>query len=217
MGQGAAGVAQRISRIVAIGLLALLEGCGGGGGSSPPPPDTTPSAFSFSNQTGAALSAVVTSNPIVISGIDSNAPVSITGGEYSIAGGPFTAAAGVVSNNQPIQVRVTSATQFSTTTTAVLTVGGVSVSFTVTTLDTDTTPDAFQFQRRTNATRDAWVESDRATISGINVAAPISIENGEYAIDGGAFTSAPGSISAGQHSPSGQGRLLSIRRSREHE
>jgi hypothetical protein len=195
---------RRVSAIVSMGLLALLAGCGGGGGgsgSTPPPPpaaDTTPNAFSFADQPGAALSVVVTSNEIVVSGINSNASVSIVGGEYSIDGGSFTTAAGSVSNNQRIQVRVTASGQFSTSASAVLTVGGVSASFTAITADADTTPDAFQFQRTINATRNAWVASDAATISGINTPAPISIENGEYSIDGGAFTSAAGSISAGQ-------------------
>ncbi|MFL6600961.1 MAG: hypothetical protein ACJ8R9_06475, partial [Steroidobacteraceae bacterium] len=190
---------EQISRFVSIGLLALLASCGGGGGGgSEPPVDTTPSAFSFASQSGTALSTAVTSAPVIISGINSNAPVSITGGEYSIDGGPYTAAPGSVSNNQTIQVRVTSSQQFSTSLTAVLTVGAVSVSFTATTLEADTTPDAFQFQRKINVTRSQWVTSNAATISGINTSAPVSIQNGEYAIDGGAFTSAAGSITAGQ-------------------
>ena len=138
------------------------------------------------------------SDPIVISGIDTSVPVTITGGEYSISGGPFTAAPGTVSNNQTIKVRVTASPQFSTPLTAVLTVGGVTASFIVTTLDADKTPDAFQFQRKSDATRNASVASNTVIISGINTAAPVSIENGEYSIDGGTFTTAAGSINAGQ-------------------
>lgn len=119
-----------ISVFLSIGLLTLLAGCGGGGSGSPQNPtppqaaDTTPNAFSFAGQSEATLSAVVTSNEIVISGIDSSASVSITGGEYSIDGGAFVAAAGSVSNNQRIQVRLTSSNQSSTPVNAVLTVGG---------------------------------------------------------------------------------------------
>jgi hypothetical protein len=199
-------VRSQISRFVSIGLLALLAGCGGGGGGSessvnpPPPPvaDTIPSPFSIPAENETALATAVTSDPIVISGIDSAAPVTITGGEYSIDGGPYTAAPGTISNNQKIQIRATSPQQFSTPLTVVLTVGGVSASFTVTTMAADTTPDAFQFQSKADATRHAWVASTAAAISGINTSAPITIENGEYAIDGGAFTSAAGSINEGQ-------------------
>jgi hypothetical protein len=65
-------------------------------------------------------------------------------------------------------------------------------------LAADTTPDAFQFQRSVNATRGAWTASASITIAGINTLAPITIADGEYAIAGGTFTSAAGTISAGQ-------------------
>jgi hypothetical protein len=160
--------------------------------------DTTPDAFTFTNQTATALSASISSNEIVISGINTSTSVSITGGEYSIEGGAFTTAAGTVSNNQKIKVRVSSSGQFSTQVSATLTVGGVSSTFTATTLDADTTPDAFQFSRSINAVRDTWITSASVTIAGINTLAPVSITNGEYSIQGGAFTSAAGFISDGQ-------------------
>jgi hypothetical protein len=186
-----------------IGLVGLLAGCGGGvgggGGSSPPPAaDTTPEAFAFSAQTGTTPSTVVASNEIVVTGITANAPISITGGEYSINGGAFTAAPGSVANNQTIRVRATSSAEPSATVTVTLTIGGVTASFTVTTADPDTTPDALQFQRVVNATRGAQVTSNSVTVASINVPTPVSIENGEYSIDGGAFTSTAGSIRAGQ-------------------
>jgi hypothetical protein len=148
--------------LVAIGLLALLTGCGGGGsgsGSTPPPPptpDTTPDAFAFAAQSGTALSTVVASNEITVAGINASAAVTITGGEYSIDGGAFTSAAGTVANGQKIKVRVTASSQFSTAASAVLTVGGVSATFSATTLDADTTPDAFPvFRESSIATRGA--------------------------------------------------------------
>ena len=188
-----------------IGLLVFLAGCGGGGGSKstptpppPPPVDTTPNAFTFTSQSGTAISAPIASNEIVISGINASTTVTITGGEYSINGGAFTTAAGTVSDSQRIQVRVTGSAQFSTPVSAVLTVGGVSSTFTVTTLAADTVPDAFQFAGKTNGVRGAWVVSDGVTIAGINTVAFVSIDNGEYAVAGGAFTSALGPIAPGQ-------------------
>jgi hypothetical protein len=197
---GVADVGRQISVLLSIALLTLLTACGGGSDSPPPPPpvDTTPNSFSFTNQSGTAFSTVVSSNEIVIAGINATAAVSITGGEYSINGGAFTSAAGTVSNGQTLTVRVTTAGQFSTPMSAVLTVGGVSATFTATTLDADTTPDAYSFPRKSDVTRDSWVESASVAITGINTAAPLTIDNGEYSVAGGAFTSAAGSIDPGQ-------------------
>ena len=196
---------RRIASLSSIGLLALLSACGGGGGGGgspppgPPPPDTTPNAFTFANQADSALSSSVASNEVVISGINTATPISITGGEYSIEGGAYTSGAGTVSNNQRVRVRLTSSGQFSTATNAVLTVGGVAVTFTATTLPVDTTPDQFEFAHKADAPRDAWATSASATITGINTQTPVVVVNGEYSIDGGAFTSAAGgSVNANQ-------------------
>lgn len=62
----------------------------------------------------------------------------------------------------------------------------------------DTMPDGLQFAPVANATRDGWIVSERITITGITTQVPISIENGEYAIGSGAFTTAAGTVSAGQ-------------------
>ena len=196
----------RIASITSIGLLALLAGCGGGGGGgSPPPPpppppvDTTPDAITFTSQSGTALSTAVSSNAVTITGINAAAAVSITGGEYSIGGGAFTSAAGTVSNNQTITVRINSSGQFSTQATATLTVGGVSTVFTVTTLAADTTPDAFAFTAgSSSAARNVVLTSSNVTITGLNTGSPISIANGEYSINGGAFTAAAGTVANNQ-------------------
>jgi hypothetical protein len=198
-------VARQFSTLVCIGLFALLGGCGGGGGGgsgsssgSGSAPDTTPNGFSFTQQADTGLSAVVISNEITIAGITAAAAVSITGGEYSIDGGAFTASAGTVTNNQRIRIRVSSSAQFSSPVSATLTVGGVSGAFTATTQAMDATPAAFEIQKAANATRGGWVTSPAVTITGINTPVPITIANGEYSIGGGAFTTAAGTISNGQ-------------------
>ena len=63
---------------------------------------------------------------------------------------------------------------------------------------TDTTPNAFSFTAVTSASRNQVVESDAATIMGINAAASVSITGGEYSISGGAYTNAAGSVNNGQ-------------------
>jgi hypothetical protein len=196
---------RRIHGYVLAGVLVLLAGCGGGGGSgsssgggNPPPVDTTPDGFTFPVQSGLAPSEECTSDEITITGLTGTASITVTGGEYSINGGAFTSAAGTVSNTQRVRVRVTASGQFSTQSSATLTVGGISGTFTVTTVAADTTPAAFQFPYAMNAPRNGWISSAAVTISGINTATPVSVENGEYSIAGGAFTSAPGTITAGQ-------------------
>jgi Abnormal spindle-like microcephaly-assoc'd, ASPM-SPD-2-Hydin len=98
------------------------------------PADIIPDPFTFTDQTNVALSTVITSNTITVSGIDAASPISITvGGTYSINGGAYTNAGGTVSNGNTVTVRQTSSGSYSTTTNATLTIGGVSDTFSVTT------------------------------------------------------------------------------------
>lgn len=64
--------------------------------------------------------------------------------------------------------------------------------------DPDTTPDAFSFTSVTGATPGSAVESAAITVQGIDAAAAISITGGQYSVDGGAFTSASGTVENGQ-------------------
>jgi hypothetical protein len=100
---------------------------GDGGG------DTTPDQFTFTDITGAARSTVYTSNQITVAGIDATADVTITGGTYSKNGGAYTANAGTCVVGDTFTVRQTSSASYSTTTNAILTIGGVSDTYSVTT------------------------------------------------------------------------------------
>lgn len=93
--------------------------------------DTTPDAFTFTDQTGVAPSSPVESNVITVAGIDAAAAVSITGGQYKIGGGAYTGSAGTVMNGDTVTVRLTSGSGGQEVE-AVLTIGGVSDTFTVT-------------------------------------------------------------------------------------
>lgn len=101
--------------------------------------DTTPSAFSFTAQTGAALSTATESNAITVTGINAAANISISGGQYAVSTnsggtwGAYTAGAGTVNLNDQVKVKLTSSGSYSTATTATLTIGGVSAAFSVTT------------------------------------------------------------------------------------
>ena len=163
--------------------------------------DATPNSFFFNDQPNAPISTVVTSNTITVAGI--TVPVAITisslsTGEYSIDGGAFTAAAGTVSNGQTVAVRQTTSAAFATATDAILTIGGVSDTFTATTLAADTTPNAFSFTDVVGAALNTFQTSNAITVAGINAPAAISVTGGEYSIAGGAFTATAGTVNSGQ-------------------
>jgi hypothetical protein len=96
--------------------------------------DTTPDSFSFSDQTNVAVSTVITSNTITVAGITGAADISITNGEYKIGSGSFTSTAGTVNNGDTVTVQHTSSSSFDTNTDTVVTIGGVSDTFTSTTI-----------------------------------------------------------------------------------
>jgi serine protease len=157
--------------------------------------DGVPDAFSFIDQSDVAVSTPITSNPVTISGIDVTASIRVGGGEYSIGcTGTFTSAPGTVSDGQTVCVRHTSAATGLTATNTVLTVGGVSDTFTSTTLDNS--PDDFSFADQADVALSTVVTSNAPVITGITGNVPIGVTGGEYSIGcTGTFTSAPGTIS----------------------
>jgi hypothetical protein len=98
--------------------------------------DTTPDAFTFTDVTSAPLSTTETSNTITIAGLGSgvSVAVTVTGGTYSKNGGSYVSSAGTAQNGDTFAVRHTSSSGNSTATDTTLTVGGVSDTFTSTTV-----------------------------------------------------------------------------------
>ena len=95
----------------------------------------TPNQFTFIDSTGRPLSTVVVSNGILVTGIIGLSPISIVGGEYEINGsGVWLTTAGTVSEFDSIKVRGTSSASFTTGVDVTLTIGGVSDTFTITTI-----------------------------------------------------------------------------------
>ncbi len=94
-----------------------------------------------------------------------------------------------------------SSANYNTSTLVILNIGSVSDSFDMTTLvDTsDSTPDAFSFIDQNGLAVNAQVESNSITVSGINVASPISISGGEYSVNGGSYTSVSATVNNGDH------------------
>ncbi|MFN4061571.1 MAG: SGNH/GDSL hydrolase family protein [Paracoccus hibiscisoli] len=95
--------------------------------------DTMPAAFTFATVAGAAPSTAITSAEIEVEGITGPTPISITGGSHSINGAAFTSGAGTVRPHDRLRVRVTSAAAADTGVSAIVTIGGVTGTFTATT------------------------------------------------------------------------------------
>jgi VCBS repeat protein len=158
-------------------------------------PDLIPDAFAFPPKTVQAPGVAVVSDAITVSGISAPTSISIVGGDYQINGGAFRSDAASVINGDQVAVRVLSP-QPGFSASATLNIGGVTAAFTVTTA-TDTTPNPFSFTPITGAPLGIVLTSTAITVGGINTPAPISVSGGEYAVSGGAFTSAPGTVCNG--------------------
>lgn len=94
---------------------------------------SSPDPFAFDAVRNAARSTAVTSGAAILGGFSGTLSISVSGGTYSINGQAFTGAPGTVSSGSSVVLRQTSASQARKTTSAVLTVGGSTASFDVTT------------------------------------------------------------------------------------
>jgi hypothetical protein len=102
--------------------------------------DTTPDAFSFTDTTGATTSTEYTSSAVQITGINAASAVTSSGGTVAICTGTtvgtcgsFSTSPGNITNNQYVMARITSSSSASTAVNDVVTIGGVSDTYTVTT------------------------------------------------------------------------------------
>lgn len=100
--------------------------------------DATPSAFGFTDQTGVATSTLITSGAITVAGIAAgvDALATVDSGEYELnaSGSWLPAGDFTVQLGDTVKLRHTSSATGSTATNQVLTIGGVSDTFTSTTV-----------------------------------------------------------------------------------
>lgn len=146
--QGPAGPTTQTALLTALGLtlagnagkvLAVkADGSGfefvaAGGGTAT---DTTPDAFTFTDATGVALGSAQTSNTITVGGLGTgqSASVTISGGSYIKNGGAPAATSTTAVNGDTFAVTHTASASNSTATNTTLTIGGVSATFTSTTV-----------------------------------------------------------------------------------
>jgi hypothetical protein len=151
----------------------------------------------FTPVTGASLSSTQISNQITVTSVTAPASISVSSGaEYSINGGPFTSAAGTVQPGDQVAVEVTAPSTYNTTTTGVLTIGSTPANFAVTTGAEPVLQGSFTAV--TSAANSSVEVSNPITVTGITSPAVISVTGGaQYNINGGAFTSAPGTVQPG--------------------
>lgn len=112
------------------------------------------------------MSTLTTSSAITISGLGATSPVSVSGGEVSIAGGAWVTS-GSISNGQTITVRRTSSASFSTEVTATVTIGTISDTWNVTTRAADLVPAAFNFTTINSAEAYTVYTSNTVTVTGL--------------------------------------------------
>ena len=103
--------------------------------------DNTPTPFGFASQNNRPLAVMSTSNPINVSEINMPSPISIVNGEYQINGGDWVSTPGTVVNNDAVRVRHLSSSDYETSVVTTLTIGGVSGTFTTTTIEEDISPE----------------------------------------------------------------------------
>src|SRR5205085_2202299 len=95
--------------------------------------DTTPDNFAFAPRFRMPRSAWIESAPVVIGGLGGATPISITGGQYRIGAGTYTAAAAAINPGETVTVRVMSGAVSRATSSATLSVGPRSADFAATT------------------------------------------------------------------------------------
>ena len=99
--------------------------------------DTTPNKFTFIDQTNVNLSTVITSkNTITVSGINASTAISISGvnAKFSVNGGAYRTSRTTLSNGATVKIQTTSSSAYNTKVDAILTIGGVKDTFSVTTV-----------------------------------------------------------------------------------
>ncbi len=159
--------------------------------------DTQPDPFSFATVTNATPGIGFITEALTVTGITGPAPISVAGGAYKINDGPYLSQAGTVNLNDRVVFLVRSSTRSNKSVSGILTIGGISATFTVVTGDFDTAPDSFPFTPVTDAEQSKTYVSAPATITGITERAAIVVTGGRYRINGGNFTAEEGTVRVG--------------------
>jgi hypothetical protein len=166
----------------------------------------TPTAFNFGSITDAPVATFTPSiATITVSGvpISTNYPVIATGGlSYRVSTdngtsfGAWTTANTNVQLGYVIQAALTSSALNNTLLTGSLKIGDTTGTFAVTTIHGDNLPNPFVFNTKDKADPSTPYISNTVTVSGMDSAesSSITIVNGEYSKNSGAYVSTVGSV-----------------------
>lgn len=96
--------------------------------------NAVPDPFHFIALSNVTPGSTQVSNPITVAGTNVSTTISVSpGAQYSVNGGPYRSTPGIVSPGAQVTVRLTAPAGYSTTASALLTIGGVDATFSVTT------------------------------------------------------------------------------------
>jgi hypothetical protein len=165
-------------------------------------------AFGFEERLNVAPAVTVTSEEVILGGF--HGPLTLTisdanSAELSVNDGAWTNLPTVVFAGDALRVRHVSSPNIGEVTETVIAVAlpnGSSRTDTVfysVTSEPDTIPDCFDFGTKTGVVGNTLIESEVITLTGFNL--PTQIVAGphaEYRVDGGAWTSAKGTLEPGQ-------------------
>jgi hypothetical protein len=146
--------------------------------------DNTPTAFTFTDQSGVATNTLFSSNILQITGINIASAVSISGSgspQFRICSDSTCVAevntwgsgAQTITNNQYLQLRLTSGASYSIINSAIINVGLGASTWNVATLDN--TPDAFSFTNQTSLNLNTSTASNTIQITGITMPSAVTI------------------------------------------
>lgn len=154
--------------------------------------DSFPTTADFTPKTAVPLSAEVESNPLTITGIDTQAPINIYSGTYSINGGAYTSTAGKVKNGDIVKVKHTSATITGKKASSKVIIGGA-VGYFIST--TNAAPSPALDITTTSVPNGTVSTAYSATLTANNGAAPYSWSVGSGSLPAGLSLSTAGVIS----------------------
>jgi hypothetical protein len=148
---------------------------------------------SWTCRASASLGKVTTTGVKTITGLNLSCDVNDILGTYFTQGSP--AGASVHCGNTGGSGRLQySGSGFTGTQTYTVSSSTGWVSSYATGIEYDVTPDQFYFTDQTNVPLSSLRTSNTITATGIDYTTPLSISGGEYSINGGAWTSAAGSV-----------------------
>ena len=144
--------------------------------------DLTPNNFTFNDVSSINIGTVITSNSITVSGINNTAipkftvPISVSSSSnvsfsYNINGGIYRTTPGAVINGDVITIKATTPSLYETSISAIVTIGGVSSSWNITTKSApfNTIPNQFIFNDiGNNSQLDTLLTSNDITLTGIS-------------------------------------------------